>query len=118
MEQTGLSKMFAFQGNVVRVVGTEEKPMFVAKDVAECLGYARPRDAIATHCKGGREMRLPTAGGEQAATIIPESDVYSHDTHCAGDPMTSRLLSWQEQHHGHKTPPRARDEKKEAASRR
>lgn len=60
----------------VRVVEHEGSPLFVAKDVAEALGYTRPRDAVSDHCKGGVVLALPTAGGEQGLTCIPEADVY------------------------------------------
>lgn len=48
----------------------------LAKDVAEVLGYVNPRKAVADHCKGGNETLLPSAGGMQEVTIIPERDVY------------------------------------------
>ena len=35
----------------VRTLTIDEKPYFVGKDVAEILGYAKPRNAIATHEK-------------------------------------------------------------------
>ena len=60
----------------VRTVWHEGNIWFVAKDVAECLGYRNLRQAILDYCKGSREMRLPTAGGLQLIKIIPESDVY------------------------------------------
>ncbi|WP_288739513.1 BRO family protein [uncultured Rheinheimera sp.] len=52
------------------------QPWFVAKDVAELLGYADTAKAIRTHCKGVAEMATPSAGGEQRAKVIKESDVY------------------------------------------
>jgi len=53
----------------------------VASDVAKVLGYSNPRDAIAKHCKGRRETRLPSAGGPQTVTVIPERDAIVK--HCA-----------------------------------
>ncbi|WP_435105557.1 phage antirepressor KilAC domain-containing protein [Arhodomonas sp. AD133] len=68
---------FEFERAKVRVVqGDDGEPWFVARDVAQTLGYSNVRDAISKHCKGGRETRLPSAGGEQAVKIIPERDVY------------------------------------------
>lgn len=67
---------FNFDGFGVRVIEQDGEPWFVAKDVAEVLGYSRPRDAISQHCKGGRKTPLPSAGGMQDMTIIPERDVY------------------------------------------
>jgi prophage antirepressor-like protein len=68
---------FGFDDNLVRVVQNEDgEPWFVGKDVATVLEYARPRDAIKAHCKGAAIHRLPTSGGMQDVTIIPERDVY------------------------------------------
>lgn len=60
----------------VRTVLHNNEPYFVGKDIAEVLGYARPRDAIRKYCKGGAETTLPTNGGMQSIIIIPERDVY------------------------------------------
>lgn len=35
----------------VRVAGTNEEPLFCAKDVATALGYSDTADAIQRHCK-------------------------------------------------------------------
>lgn len=60
----------------VRTLEIDGKPYFVANDVARALGYKRPADAVATHCKGSVKHRHLTAGGEQEVKIIPEGDVY------------------------------------------
>jgi prophage antirepressor-like protein len=52
------------------------KIFFIGKEVAEALGYIDTSQAIRKHCKGGVEMTLPSAGGQQLTKIIPESDVY------------------------------------------
>ena len=62
-------------GNV-RTVMVGDKIYFVGKDVAECLGYAKPRNAISVHCKKGIKHNVLTNGGYQNTTVIPESDVY------------------------------------------
>ena len=67
---------FEFEAHQVRIVEIDGEPWFVAKDVAEVLGYARPRDAVADHCKGAAKHRLPTPGGMQVVAVIPERDVY------------------------------------------
>lgn len=36
----------------VRVVEEEGQPLFCGADVARALGYAKPQNAIAAHCKG------------------------------------------------------------------
>lgn len=74
-------QQFTFNNNgllsQVRVqVDDHGQPWFVAKDVAELLGYADTAKAIRTHCKGVAEMATPSAGGEQLAKVIKESDVY------------------------------------------
>lgn len=60
----------------VRIIEENGKPLFCGSDVAKALGYMRPADALAQHCKGSVKRRLLTAGGEQVAKFIPEGDVY------------------------------------------
>lgn len=66
----------AFEGRPVRCFQIDGEPWFVAKDVAELLGYAQTAKAIRTHCKGVSEMDTPSRGGVQTVKIIPERDVY------------------------------------------
>jgi hypothetical protein len=47
--------------------------MFIASDVAKALGYKKPENAIARHCK--RRGTTPKQGGG-FLTVIPESDLY------------------------------------------
>ena len=60
----------------VRTIIIDGKPYFCGKDVAESLGYAKPRNAIATHCKGALKRGVLTEGGNQEMTFIPEGDIY------------------------------------------
>lgn len=60
----------------VRSVMIDNKPWFVANDVARALGYARPADAVSAHCKGSVIHRYLTNGGEQNVKMIPEGDLY------------------------------------------
>ena len=60
----------------VRTIIIDGKPYFCGKDVAESLGYAKPRNAIATHCKGALKRGVLTEGGNQEITFIPEGDIY------------------------------------------
>ncbi len=69
-------RLFKFESADVRVVTIDSEPWFVAKDVAGVLGYAKPRNAVAAHCKGALIRGVLTAGGEQEMTLIPERDVY------------------------------------------
>lgn len=63
-------------GRVRIIMSDENKPMFLANDVARSLGYVEYQKAIRTHCKGVSEMDTPTEGGVQRVKYIPESDVY------------------------------------------
>ena len=64
----------------VRTVWHEGNVWFVAKDVAECLGFIHPQSAIIDHCnhakvlKGGETPLLTSS--PRGINIIPESDVY------------------------------------------
>lgn len=60
----------------VRIIMVDNKPMFLANDVAKALGYTNPRKAIGDHCKGVTERDTPTKSGNQQVSYIPESDVY------------------------------------------
>lgn len=64
----------------VRTIMMNGEVMFVAKDVAEVLGYAKPRNAIATHVDEDDKKDAPIQGdlgGTQKMTIINESGVYA-----------------------------------------
>lgn len=71
---------FNFEGNEVRTVTDEHgDPWFVAKDVAQLLGYTNTADAIAKHCRAvvqdGIKIR-DSIGRMQKTALIPERDVY------------------------------------------
>lgn len=71
------AKIQYFQSPVfgqIRVTVIDDKPMFVANDVAAMLGYAKPANAITGHCKGAIVLMTPTKGGMQNVKFIPESD--------------------------------------------
>ena len=64
----------------VRAMIVNGEPWFVAKDVAEILGYAKPRNAIATHIDKDDKKDAPVQGdlgGTQLMTIINDSGFYS-----------------------------------------
>lgn len=46
-------------GRVRIIMSDENKPMFLANDVARSLGYAKPANAISTHCKGVTVLVTP-----------------------------------------------------------
>lgn len=60
----------------VRTVVIDRQPYFMASDVAKALGYAKPQNAVSTHCKASLIRGIPTNGGVQKAVFIPESDIY------------------------------------------
>ena len=60
----------------VRTMMIDGKPYFCARDIATALGYAKPRNAVATHCKGALKRGVLTEGGNQEMTFIPEGDIY------------------------------------------
>lgn len=77
-------EIFEFQSpeqkllNKIRTVEIEGEIWFVASDVAKTLGYAKPSNAVNTHCKdkGTLKQGIPTSSGEQLMTIINEPNVY------------------------------------------
>jgi len=68
---------FSFHGLLVRVIddGTGE-PWFIAKDVADALGYANTSKAINAHCKAVNTCHTEMGGQVRAVQIIPERDLY------------------------------------------
>lgn len=73
-------QIFSFEHNEVRTVLVNDEPYFVGKDVAEILGYSKPRNAISTHVDEEDKQDAPIQGdlgGKQKMTIINESGLYS-----------------------------------------
>ena len=73
-------QIFNFEQNEVRTVLVNDEPYFVGKDVAEVLGYSKPRNAILTHVDEEDKQDAPiqgALGGKQNMTIINESGLYS-----------------------------------------
>jgi prophage antirepressor-like protein len=74
--------------------------MFVANDVANALGYEKPQNAIATHCKSGDALNYGTAyiphsngvGGTNVI-IIGESNVYRLILH-SHLPFAEKFQDW------------------------
>lgn len=64
----------------VRTIEVDNDVWFVGKDVAEILGYVKPRNAIANHVDNEDKMVAPIQGdlgGTQDMTLINESGLYS-----------------------------------------
>ena len=71
------------------------KIMFVASDVAKMLGYSKPANAIATHCRYALKQGIPHPQGKGTleVNIIPEGDVYRLITH-SKLPAAEKFESW------------------------
>lgn len=66
-------------GNI-RTIERDGTPWFVGKDVAEALGYAKPRNAIDTHVDSDDALKqgvTDSMGRTQEMTIINESGLYA-----------------------------------------
>ena len=77
----------------IRTADIDSKIYFCGSDVAKALGYARPADAITSHCKGVCVLPTPSAGGVQKTKFISEGDVYRLITH-SKLPSAERFESW------------------------
>jgi prophage antirepressor-like protein len=69
-------KMF---GAIRTTTNEQGEPLFVGKDVAEALGYAKPQNALATHVDKEDKSTAPIQGTayETRAIFINESGLYS-----------------------------------------
>ena len=61
--------------------------------LANALGYARPNDAIAAHCRATVKHSTPISGKMQEINFIPEGDVYRLITH-SKLPEAEKFESW------------------------
>lgn len=88
LDNIHLNTIIPFNEKEVRIVGTYEKPWFVAIDVAEILGYAKPDKAIRNHVDdedkqdmGSVDFHPPKTGGSiiisEKAILINESGLYA-----------------------------------------
>ncbi len=65
----------------IRVIEENGNYLFSGFDVAKALGYAKPRNAINTHCKGALNRGALTEGGVKELTYTPEGDVHRRIVH-------------------------------------
>lgn len=74
-------EMFDFESNQVRVIEERNQVWFVAKDVAEILGYKKPENAVATHVDAEDKTTTLIQGTgsnyKSKAVMINESGLYS-----------------------------------------
>ena len=70
----------------IRTITEDGVTLFCGSDVAKALGYKRPNDAIAAHCRGTVKRRIGVQTGTKAdgtpavqqveMNFIPEGDIY------------------------------------------
>lgn len=76
------SNLMRFENAVfgeIRVIEVEGKPYFVGIDIAKALGYAKPNNAINSHCKHTtlkQGIIKDSLGRLRDAVVIPEGDIY------------------------------------------
>ena len=74
-------EVFRYQDSQVRVVKDEEgEPWWVAKDVADILGYANGSRDVQRHCKHAKTLNstetVELTDSPRGILVIPESDLY------------------------------------------
>ena len=82
-------------GNI-RTIIIDEKPYFVASDVAKALGYVNPHDAIKKHCRWVAKCEVPHPQSKTKileVNIIPEGDIYRLVSH-SELPSAEKFESW------------------------
>lgn len=83
-----------FDNQPIRAVIVRGEPWFIAQDVAEALGFERPRDAyrmLEPDEKGAHPVRTP--GGEQDMVTINESGLYAMVLR-SNRPEAKRFRKW------------------------
>ena len=77
--KAGINRIKVGTMQEIRSLEINNEPYFIAKDIAEILGYKNSRDAINKHVdeedKGVANCDTP--GGLQELTVINESGLYS-----------------------------------------
>lgn len=84
---TNIQSFFNSDNREIRTLMLNDKPMFVAKDIAEALGYKDTKKATARHCKKMITINVDAqnaphltkskyAALSRHLNLIPESDVY------------------------------------------
>ena len=80
----------------VRTVESEGKIYFVASDVARALGYEKPANAVAMHCRYTLKQGIPhpqNPDKQIEVNVIPEGDMYRLITHSKLE-SAERFESW------------------------
>lgn len=80
----------------IRTLDEDGKALFCATDVANALGYAKPQDAVARHCRYSVKRGVPHPQAPDKTiemSFIPEGDVYRLITH-SKLPGAEKFESW------------------------
>lgn len=80
----------------IRTVEVEGKIYFVASDIARALGYEKPANAVATHCRYTLKQGIPhpqNPDKQIEVNVIPEGDMYRLVTHSKLE-SAERFESW------------------------
>lgn len=80
----------------VRTVEINNKPYFIATDIAKSLGYVNPSDAIKKHCRWVAKCEIPHPQSKNKAlevNAIPEGDMYRLITN-SELPGAEKFESW------------------------
>lgn len=94
MEQMEIFKNPEFGS--IRVIEEDGKYLFCGMDVANALGYAKPRNAINAHCRYALKRGVPHPQSSDSVinmTFIPEGDVYRLIIH-SKLPSAERFERW------------------------
>ena len=77
-----MNKLMKFENKQfgeIRMVEIENKPYFIASDVAKSLGYKNSREAVKQHCRWVAKHDIPHPQSKNKTlqvNIIPEGDMY------------------------------------------
>ena len=80
----------------VRTVEVEGKIYFVASDIARALGYEKPANAVAMHCRYTLKQGIPHPQNpekQMEVNVIPEGDMYRLVAHSKLE-SAERFESW------------------------
>ena len=89
----GMSLDFFFEGEKVRVVGTWDKPLFVAADVCRVLGLDADSGARTVPEEEKGLHLVQTLGGPQEMTVLHESGLYRLVMR-SNKPAAEKFQSW------------------------
>lgn len=80
----------------IRMVEIDDKPYFVATDIAKALGYVNPSDAVKKHCRWVAKCEVPHPQSKNKTlevNVIPEGDMYRLITN-SELPQAEKFESW------------------------